>query len=188
MFADKDCCQVASDSGDGVATKPGGSEVDSDAMEKGEEVEKEAGEAQSPQLPMSSSLDISEQVGVSMKLVGPFLCELLVEHKAVLSKVLVGADGRQLLSDSESSVLSVPCPWCGCGYGKGVPYELCLLSSHVVLSLYPCFCFHSMTAAVMKLAESRSTLEITMLLCSQVRTCLKPYSYGVGVIPTLKTF
>ena len=50
----------------------------------------------------SSSLDISEQVESSMKLVCPFLCELLVDHKAVLSRVLVGADGRLLVSDGKA--------------------------------------------------------------------------------------
>lgn len=50
----------------------------------------------------TSSLDISEQVESSMKLVGPFLCELLVEHKVILSRVLVGADGRLLVSDGKT--------------------------------------------------------------------------------------
>lgn len=67
----------------------------------------------------TSSPDISEQVKASMNLVVPFLCELLVEHKAVLSRVLVGADGRILVSDGSASyemLLSLfyvllPCPY-----------------------------------------------------------------------------
>ena len=47
----------------------------------------------------SHALDISEQIEAAMQIAGPFLCELLVEHRALLSKVLVGADGRLLLSD-----------------------------------------------------------------------------------------
>ena len=43
--------------------------------------------------------DVSEQVEVTLKLVMTFLCQLLVEHKALLSKVFVGSDGRQLLTD-----------------------------------------------------------------------------------------
>lgn len=47
------------------------------------------------------ALDISEQVEASMELTGPFICQLLIEHKSLLSKVLVGADGKSLLTDGE---------------------------------------------------------------------------------------
>ena len=50
----------------------------------------------------SDSLDISEQVEASMELVGPFLCELLLEHKLILSKMLVGANGRVLITDGNA--------------------------------------------------------------------------------------
>ena len=46
--------------------------------------------------------DVSDQVEVTLKLVGPFLCRLLLEHKTMLSKVFLAADGRQLLTDGES--------------------------------------------------------------------------------------
>lgn len=49
----------------------------------------------------TDSQDTSEQIEASMELVGPFLCVLLLEHKAVLSKVLVGTDGRLLISDGK---------------------------------------------------------------------------------------
>ena len=45
--------------------------------------------------------DVSDQVEVTLKLVGPFLCRLLLEHKTMLSKVFLAADGRQLLTDGE---------------------------------------------------------------------------------------
>ena len=45
--------------------------------------------------------DVSDQVEVTLKLVGPFLCRLLLEHKTILSKVFLAADGRQLLTDGE---------------------------------------------------------------------------------------
>ena len=45
------------------------------------------------------ALDISEQVEAAMELTGPFICQLLMEHKSLLSKVLVGADGKSLLTD-----------------------------------------------------------------------------------------
>ena len=45
------------------------------------------------------SMDTSEQIEVALKLVGPFLCHLLVTYKSILSKVLVGSDGRPLLTD-----------------------------------------------------------------------------------------
>lgn len=51
--------------------------------------------------PQSNSLDVSEQVEASMEVVGPFLCRLLTEYKPLLSKVLVGADGRVLISDGK---------------------------------------------------------------------------------------
>ena len=47
------------------------------------------------------ALDISEQIEAAVSVIGPFLCQLLVEHRSSLSKVLVGADGRVLLSDGE---------------------------------------------------------------------------------------
>ena len=47
----------------------------------------------------SDSQDVSEQIAASMELVGPFLCDMLMEHKSLLSKVLVGTDGRVLISD-----------------------------------------------------------------------------------------
>lgn len=49
----------------------------------------------------SSSRDVSEQIEASMRVVGPFLCELLLEHKTILSRVFVGADGRLLISDGK---------------------------------------------------------------------------------------
>lgn len=55
------------------------------------------------------ALDISEQVEAAMKLVGPFICQLLLEHKSLLSKVLVGADGKSLLTDGEEEPL-IFCP------------------------------------------------------------------------------
>ena len=45
------------------------------------------------------ALDISEQVEAAMEMTGPFICQLLIEHKSLLSKVLVGADGKSLLTD-----------------------------------------------------------------------------------------
>ena len=53
-------------------------------------------------LVVSRAVDVSDQVEASLKLVGHFLCHLLVEHKSVLAKVLVTADGRKLLSDGKS--------------------------------------------------------------------------------------
>lgn len=47
----------------------------------------------------SDSQDVSEQIEASMEFVGPFLCDVLIEHKSLLSKVLVGTDGRVLISD-----------------------------------------------------------------------------------------
>ena len=47
----------------------------------------------------SKATDLSEQIEATLKLVGPFLCQLLVEQKGMLSKVLVAADGRHLLTD-----------------------------------------------------------------------------------------
>lgn len=51
------------------------------------------------------ALDISEQVEAAMELTGPFICQLLLEHKSLLSKVLVGADGKSLLTDGEEEPL-----------------------------------------------------------------------------------
>ena len=45
------------------------------------------------------ALDISEQVEAAMEMTGPFICQLLIEHKSLLSKALVGADGKSLLTD-----------------------------------------------------------------------------------------
>ncbi len=53
----------------------------------------------------NAARDISEQVEASMKFVGPFLCELLIDYsKGVLSKILVGADGRSLISEGKDGV------------------------------------------------------------------------------------
>ena len=49
------------------------------------------------------ALDISEQVEAAMELTGPFICQLLVEHKSLLSKIFVGADGKSLLTDGEDT-------------------------------------------------------------------------------------
>jgi len=43
--------------------------------------------------------DISEQVIAALKLVMPFLCQLLIDHKSMLLKILLGTDGRPLLTD-----------------------------------------------------------------------------------------
>ena len=53
----------------------------------------------SPSLLPPPNTDISEQINTSLRLVGSFLCKLLTEHRSMLVKVLVGADGRQLLSE-----------------------------------------------------------------------------------------
>lgn len=45
------------------------------------------------------SRDTSEQIEMALKLVGPFLCRLLVTNRSSLSRVLVGSDGRSLLTD-----------------------------------------------------------------------------------------
>lgn len=47
------------------------------------------------------ALDISEQLEAAMELTVPFICQLLIEHKSLISKVLVGADGKSLLTDGE---------------------------------------------------------------------------------------
>ena len=95
----KDSCHQEAN---GAVTTPTNSSTgaNGDPVRKGEEPQEEA----TPQSPRMSppSVDVSEQVTTSMKLVGPFLCELLLEHKVVLTKVLVAADNRPLLSDSES--------------------------------------------------------------------------------------
>ena len=48
---------------------------------------------------LSSAVDISDHVKVSLKLVGQLLCELLVEYKSLLSKILVCDEGELLLTD-----------------------------------------------------------------------------------------
>ena len=48
-----------------------------------------------------TTVDTSEQISAAMKLVVPLLCQLLLDHKAILVKVLVGTDGRPLLTDGE---------------------------------------------------------------------------------------
>ena len=52
-------------------------------------------------MPLNHAMDVSEQVQVSLKLAGGCLCQLLVENRATLSKVLVASDGRQLISDGK---------------------------------------------------------------------------------------
>ncbi len=51
----------------------------------------------------AESQDTPEQIEASMEVVGPFLCELLLEHRALLSKVLVAANGRLLISDGKGA-------------------------------------------------------------------------------------
>ena len=46
-----------------------------------------------------NTFDVSEQVAAALKFVVPFLCQLLLDHKLMLLKVLVGTDGRPLLTD-----------------------------------------------------------------------------------------
>lgn len=80
-------------------------EIPSDDIEEPEEQETAQDVDESP-VPSSLSLhahalDISEQIEAAVSVIGPFLCHLLVEHRSSLSKVLVGADGRVLLSDGE---------------------------------------------------------------------------------------
>lgn len=43
------------------------------------------------------------QVSVSLRLAGTCLCQLLVDYKPALAKVLTSVDGRQLLSDSKET-------------------------------------------------------------------------------------
>lgn len=50
------------------------------------------------------SMDTSEQIEVALRLVGPFLCRLMVTNRGMLSKVLVGSDGRPLLTDGKDSI------------------------------------------------------------------------------------
>lgn len=69
-------------------------------------------EVEEPLIPSSLSLhahalDISEQIEAAVSVVGPFLCQLLVEHRSSLSKVLVGADGRVLISEGEILLLAL---------------------------------------------------------------------------------
>ncbi len=47
------------------------------------------------------ALDISEQIEASMVAIGPCLCKLLLEHRGALSKLLLGTNGRALLTDGE---------------------------------------------------------------------------------------
>lgn len=56
----------------------------------------------------SHTVDISEQIKAALKFAGPFLCQLLVEHRSLLAKTFVGTDGRLLLTDGESQTFS-PC-------------------------------------------------------------------------------
>lgn len=62
-------------------------------------------------MPLSHAMDVSEQVEVSLKLAGGCLCQLLVENRSVLSKVLVASDGRHLLSDGMYYITLLA--WCG---------------------------------------------------------------------------
>ena len=54
------------------------------------------------------SMDTSEQIELALKLVGPFLCQLLVSHRAALSRLLVGSDGRPLLTDGRIELTCTP--------------------------------------------------------------------------------
>ena len=54
---------------------------------------------------LSSAVDISDHVKVSLKLVGQLLCDLLVEYKSLLGKVLVCEDGEVLLTDGEWALI-----------------------------------------------------------------------------------
>lgn len=47
------------------------------------------------------ALDISEQIEASMVAIGPCLCGLLLNHRGSLTKLLLGANGRALLTDGE---------------------------------------------------------------------------------------
>ena len=58
-------------------------------------------------MPLSHAMDVSEQVEVSLKLAGGCLCQLLVENRSVLNKVLVASDGRHLLSDGMYCIPSI---------------------------------------------------------------------------------
>lgn len=53
----------------------------------------------SPAVLPPHNTDVTEQIQTSLGLVGSFLCKLLTEHRSLLVKLLVGADGRQLLSE-----------------------------------------------------------------------------------------
>ena len=57
----------------------------------------------------TQAMDASEQIEVALKLVGPFLCRLLVTNRSMLSRVLVGTDGRSLLTDGTIHTLSTVC-------------------------------------------------------------------------------
>ena len=51
------------------------------------------------------SMDTSEQIELGLKLVGPVLCDVLVNSRSGLSRVLVGSDGRLLLNDGRWGVV-----------------------------------------------------------------------------------
>lgn len=109
-----------------------------------------------PLIPSSLSLhahalDISDQIEAAVSLVGPFLCRLLVEHKSSLSKVLVGTDGRLLLSDGEPSTRTF----------KEFKIVLTLFIVCIIVLVL-------IFTAVLRLAENSRVVELTMLLCSQV--------------------
>ena len=55
------------------------------------------------------SRDTSEQIKLALKLVGPFLCRLLVTNRSSLSKVLVGSDSKPLLTDGMIHRSSLVC-------------------------------------------------------------------------------
>ena len=45
------------------------------------------------------SMDTSEQIRAALRMVGPFLCGVLIGQRSGLGKLLVGSDGRPLLND-----------------------------------------------------------------------------------------
>ena len=89
---------------------------------------------------LSSAVDISDHVKVSLKLVGQLLCELLVEYKSLLRKI------RELLL-TDGIIMK--------GGGGG---GLWLYSGRTVIFF----------TEIMALAQNHSIVEVTMLLCSQV--------------------
>ena len=83
----------------------------------------------------TQAMDASEQIEVALKLVGPFLCRLLVANRSMLSRVLVGTDGRSLLTDGTIHTLSTVCmrihgqcnthsPLCACEYTDSAIHTL----------------------------------------------------------------